>query len=59
MKIFRNFIKHITVMLTGLKHGKIIPKQAIPELSQVPKEVAVLIPRSALCYVQILFLAFI
>jgi hypothetical protein len=49
----------ITVMLTGLKHGKIIPKQAIPELSQVPKEVAVLIPRSALCYVQILFLAFI
>jgi hypothetical protein len=37
-------------MLTGLKHGKPHPKQAIPELSQIQKEVAVLIPRAAFCY---------
>lgn len=37
-------------MLTGLKHGKSLPKQAIPATSQIPKEAAVLIPCSAFCY---------
>jgi len=36
-------------MLSGSKHGKILPKQVIPETLQVSKEAAVLIPPAAFC----------